>query len=169
MTDIKNDGGLLPCPFCGGDGEILKTYDDGRTAIGCKGGNCNMLCEISEDAIKLWNTRHNPQPTEVCYNCCQILTYSEKNVKLINTDNPPNSFDLVKMSHDGKKHIDTADILRSKEGQDALKKERDVGIHRKDGLQAALDEFNTHEDKFLLELSQRTKDTIRNALMKGTQ
>ena len=90
---------------------------------------------------------------------------------MINTDNPPNSFDLVKMSHDEKKHIDTADILRSKEGQDALKKERDVGIHRKDGLQAALDALETIEACGLAGQEDYSDEveTIRNALMKGAQ
>jgi len=59
---MTNEEKLLPCPFCGGVAEILKISDNGRTIIGCNNTNkCNMLADNTVDnAIKLWNTRHNP-------------------------------------------------------------------------------------------------------------
>ena len=102
MTDIKNDDGLLPCDcyhILTATGKNLRKEVERLDALV---SHYDALCErLSHENMVL--KRHNPQPTEVCYNCCQTLTYSEKNVKLINTDNPPNSFDLVKMSHDGQK------------------------------------------------------------------
>lgn len=57
MSEIK----LLPCPFCGGEAELIKRksnfpYIHGVWCIGC---NCRTSFEKSEEiAIEKWNNRN---------------------------------------------------------------------------------------------------------------
>ena len=65
---------LLPCPFCGGEAEIVKYYKDGKTmfsdkyAVLCRYTGDEQGCgaegqinKIKEIAIQAWNTRVEPK------------------------------------------------------------------------------------------------------------
>ena len=51
---------LLPCPFCGSKGELVRPQDD-MYIVGCSNEDCPMWCglafNIPEHALKFWNTR----------------------------------------------------------------------------------------------------------------
>ncbi len=51
---------LLPCPFCGGEAEIVNPHDD-MYIVGCSNEDCHMWCglafNVKEHAVKFWNTR----------------------------------------------------------------------------------------------------------------
>ena len=46
---------LLPCPFCGGEAELVGDNYHWVLCKGCLGGS--HAFETAEDAIKAWNTR----------------------------------------------------------------------------------------------------------------
>jgi len=56
-TEIKE---LLPCPFCGGEGET-KFVPHGIRVICSSCGSCGVLKQKAEEADYCWNTRHNPK------------------------------------------------------------------------------------------------------------
>jgi Lar family restriction alleviation protein len=53
-------GGLLPCPFCGGQAIIINAIDrlgqKPRYRVECY-GNCYKYREIESDAVAVWNKR----------------------------------------------------------------------------------------------------------------
>ena len=57
---------LKPCPFCGGEAELLIV--PGRVAswlVKCKKGCCNQMPHVSDhDAIEEWNTRWDNKETK---------------------------------------------------------------------------------------------------------
>ena len=68
---IKRDDALLPCPFCGGDENIIcrTDYDDRDAyAVSCRYHNCHGAIftlgygyfATKEEAIAAWNTRALP-------------------------------------------------------------------------------------------------------------
>jgi hypothetical protein len=62
---IKTQGGyglLLPCPFCGLDGEVFPVVDEDEDCVGfsgrCSAGCCeSAMGKTRKDAIKTWNQR----------------------------------------------------------------------------------------------------------------
>lgn len=64
MTDET----LKPCPFCGGEVELEEVIDDYANHV--TKAYCCVEVEVLHDehdmkkAIKAWNTRHTPEPTE---------------------------------------------------------------------------------------------------------
>ena len=60
MSEIK----LLPCPFCGGEAELVRQHSgvsDKIYIVSCKNEECEAslghFCESKEMAIESWNTR----------------------------------------------------------------------------------------------------------------
>ena len=60
MSEIK----LLPCPFCGGEAELVRQHSgvsDKIYIVSCKNEECEAslghFCESKEMAITEWNTR----------------------------------------------------------------------------------------------------------------
>jgi len=67
MTDAPE---LLPCPFCGGEGEMVEAKEAGPQAyvICCKKCLCSsrvifaLMDAVANDLISAWNTRTNLIP-----------------------------------------------------------------------------------------------------------
>ena len=54
MSEIK----LLPCPFCGGKVEMVKSFSMVINYIQCEECLVDfMFCQEEDDVIKLWNNR----------------------------------------------------------------------------------------------------------------
>ena len=61
----EKDGGLLPCPFCGGkakyinvDGQAIKTFEYEYIVIECTECHCSTpSCEDDNLAYSFWQTR----------------------------------------------------------------------------------------------------------------
>lgn len=52
---------LLPCPFCGGEGEYDNADDSAARWIWCKGCGAKVTAEFSDEAaIAAWNQRTTP-------------------------------------------------------------------------------------------------------------
>lgn len=50
---------LKPCPFCGGEAEIISGFG-GKYTVQCEKGGCManiMWCPDKDSAIKAWNRR----------------------------------------------------------------------------------------------------------------
>ncbi len=63
MTDNQTTE-LLPCPFCGGEANIIDHHnDDGSVSVGCNNDTClgfsglGWLYKTEAEAISAWNTR----------------------------------------------------------------------------------------------------------------
>lgn len=73
MTDAPNPSAaktepvLLPCPFCGDDGEVRQTHDEfsrRRSVVVCRGCGARSDASIGDlRASNEWNTRTHPQPS----------------------------------------------------------------------------------------------------------
>jgi Lar family restriction alleviation protein len=54
---------LLPCPFCGGEGGVVRTKDIAQWWYGeCRKAPCysrNLASQTKEEAVARWNTRTN--------------------------------------------------------------------------------------------------------------
>ncbi len=59
MTEVTQGGRkLLPCPFCGGPGALLRTAVDGSSHIvGCADCSCCIGIQGATEAITAWNAR----------------------------------------------------------------------------------------------------------------
>jgi Lar family restriction alleviation protein len=61
---IRGEGELLPCPFCGHDGEVRQTHDEfsrRRAIVVCRGCDASSEPSIGEArAIAAWNRRAHP-------------------------------------------------------------------------------------------------------------
>lgn len=58
----ERNGGLIPCPFCGGKAEVTE-YNGGFAAVGCSNGRCYMHPHAFgfpsvDDAVEKWNRRY---------------------------------------------------------------------------------------------------------------
>ena len=78
---MSKEQGLKPCPFCGGDGEVVhhnsnKDYDEWR--IACKSRCCftQWVRDIGT-VISEWNTRA-PLPCETCGEPCSYSPTSKE-------------------------------------------------------------------------------------------
>lgn len=60
MGDVLLSKELLPCPFCGGEAELIYYRANGKTTVSCSVGGCMAnisFCPSTEEAIKKWNRR----------------------------------------------------------------------------------------------------------------
>ena len=62
--DQEKEKKLLPCPFCGGEAEIVSS--EFGIHVKCKNEKCwNIDYHSEQQAIKAWNTRHTePTPSK---------------------------------------------------------------------------------------------------------
>ena len=61
---------LLPCPFCGGEGENLSIGYTGTCWVRCCVADCGcegLVCDGESDAINAWNTRAAPASEPVAW------------------------------------------------------------------------------------------------------
>jgi len=57
---------LLPCPFCGSDGDV-EIYDGRGTFVQCCG------CYVRAESTEAWNTRTQPDPDQLLDQLAEAL------------------------------------------------------------------------------------------------
>lgn len=58
--NVKLNKDLKPCPFYGGEAELIYYRANGKTTVSCSVGGCMAnisFCPSTEEAIKKWNRR----------------------------------------------------------------------------------------------------------------
>ena len=67
MTDQQNESELLPCPFCGGEGQDRKNYENNTWIYSVRCKECDVTTDFygsKKKAIAAWNRRVETKNSE---------------------------------------------------------------------------------------------------------